>query len=321
MSKTVRIATVVTVAFFMALLIVFPAVYMQAVSDGLRLFCVSVLPAMFPFFFFSRLLTSLDVAASLSRLVRKPVRYLFGAPEIGGYIFAMSVMCGYPVGAKLVSDSVQLGLCTEEEAKSLVAFTSTSGPLFVLGTVGSGMFGDTRAGVVILVAHYLATILNGIVFKRRQSSKTPEASLPRPGGSYDDVLADAVSSSVRSILLIGAYITLFNMIATAFVHIGAVDAVGRLLAPLGISEGLCGGVLLGLIEVTRGTLLLAGTPDLLLSVPLAAALVSFGGASIAFQSLAFLSKCKITAGYFFCTKISHAVITFLIAFALSALVF
>ena len=35
---------------------------------------------------------------------------------------------------------------------------STSGPVFITGAVGAGMLGNSRAGLLILLAHYLSLI-------------------------------------------------------------------------------------------------------------------------------------------------------------------
>ncbi len=62
---------------------------------------------------------------------------------IGAYAFIMGIISGYPVGAKIVTEFRKNGDCSRAEAERLLAFTNNSGPLFIIGTVGISMFGNT----------------------------------------------------------------------------------------------------------------------------------------------------------------------------------
>ena len=90
--KYTRILAMLFVSILMGAFLWKPARSMDSIYRGLLLFAVSVLPAMFPFFFFSKLLTSLGMAEDIAKYTKKPIAYGFGAPEIGGYLFIMSVL-------------------------------------------------------------------------------------------------------------------------------------------------------------------------------------------------------------------------------------
>jgi len=309
--KRIRIFAIVSILFFLLMLIFFPARYMSAVRDGLLLFVLSVLPAMLPFFFFSRLLTSLDVASSLADYTKKPLAKLFGAPDIGGYILIMSMLSGYPIGAKLVSDCCENGICSKEEAKRLLAFTSTSGPLFILGTVGMNMLGNYTAGMIILLTHYLGAILNGMIFRGKTAAVSAKNFvLPK----YDNLLADAINGSIAAVLAVGGYIAIFNMIIVVCQDIKLIGFLSETFCKLGIPYKLCEGGVTGIIEITRGAYLISTSGDCLTrTVPLLAALISFGGLSVTVQSLSFLSGCGIKARYYLLTKASHCIVTYFLA--------
>ncbi len=294
------------------MLVFFPGRYMTAISDGLLLFVLTVLPAMLPFFFFSRLLTSLDVAATLSDALEKPIRKLFNAPGVGGYILTMSMLSGYPIGAKLVSDCVENGICSSDEAKRLVAFTSTSGPLFILGTVGINMLGNYKAGVIILLCHYIGALINGLIFRGKTEPKKENAKLPPV--RTDNILSEAINSSIAAVLAVGGYIAIFNMIIMIVQDIRVLSFVADTLSRLGLSYSLCQGTLTGLIEITRGSYVLAASGQgLRKTVPVLAGIISFGGLSVTVQSMTFLSNAGIKPGYYLITKLSQAIVTYAIA--------
>ena len=68
----------------------------------------------------------------------------------GSYAFIMGIISGYPVGAKIVNKFIEDGTCTKQEAERMLAFTNNSGPLFIIGTVGISLFGDTTIGIILV---------------------------------------------------------------------------------------------------------------------------------------------------------------------------
>lgn len=74
---------------------------------------------------------------------------------IGAYAFIMGIISGYPVGAKIVTEFRKNGNCSRAEAERLLAFTNNSGPLFIIGTVGVSMFGNTLIRIIIVYNSYI----------------------------------------------------------------------------------------------------------------------------------------------------------------------
>ena len=190
------------VGLFMVLLVLRPSYFLDSASRGLLLFATSVLPAVFPFFFCSSLLTALGGANALSRLGAKPVRALFNSPPVGAYVLTLSMLSGYPIGAATTADLYLRGAINSDDAKRICSFTSTSGPIFILGTVGSAVFGSPVCGAVILAAHYAAAVTTGIVFRGRRKPSPPRT-LPPPA-DHDGILAGCISSAALSMLAFGA---------------------------------------------------------------------------------------------------------------------
>lgn len=171
MSKGAIVACI-AVAAFMAMMLARPDYYLASARRGLALYASSVLPSLFPFYFCSLLLTNMGAARTISTLLGKPISKMYGTPKESAYVLLLSMLSGYPVGASMTAELYDAGVFTKEEAKAVAAFASTSGPIFMLGTVGSAIFGDIRVGTIILASHYAAALLNGFVFRvRRQKSR------------------------------------------------------------------------------------------------------------------------------------------------------
>ena len=193
--------------FFITFLVVNPSRYIASVSRSLILFAKAVLPSLFPFLFFSSLLTCVGGGYLLGKVFAKPVSKIFHAPPVSGY----------PVGSKIICDLYQSGMLTREDAKRITAFCSTSGPLFILGTVGATLFQSPYLGWVLLSCHVLGTLINGIIFRPKKQDFSPI--LPTVQ-AVDSLLDACIKNSVNTILAVGGYITIFGMIGDVLVDVG-----------------------------------------------------------------------------------------------------
>ena len=111
--------------------------YAFCVKSGIELWFACVLPALFPYFFITCILSSLKITGKLSTLLSPLTTRLFNVSGSVGYAFFMSVICGYPVGAKTVSDLKEKAMLSDAESVRASALCSTSSPTFLLGSVGN----------------------------------------------------------------------------------------------------------------------------------------------------------------------------------------
>lgn len=144
-------------------LVVFSKSNLTATKNGLALWATCVVPALFPFFVITNVLTQTKVVSFVGRLLDKFMRPFFNVPGVGGFAFIMGLISGYPVGAKIVSDFRENGLVTKDEGERMLAFTNNSGPLFIISSVGISLFGDTKTGMLLLLTHILSCITVGII--------------------------------------------------------------------------------------------------------------------------------------------------------------
>jgi sporulation integral membrane protein YlbJ len=310
----------ISIAVILAFTVLFIAradIFLDSVRAGIDLYVVTVLPSMFPFFFFSKLLTELDFPSDAAKYLSAPMKKIFRVPSCGGYILIMSMLCGYPVGAKLSSEFFEKGYLDEKQVKSVAFLASTSGPLFIVGTVGVAMFDNKNYGYILLLCHYLGTMINGLIFRGKKT--TNDLSVPR-NVKTDGVLGTVMLNTFLSVGIVGGYIAIFNLFLDAFSFIGVIPFFASLLSRIGINTRISTGVISGLIEMTRGCLLLSvsGFPPRVV-LPLCEFLITSGGLSVTFQSLSFLSKTKIPPLLYFLSKLSQGVICALLCFLASFL--
>ena len=309
-------ALISSAASFMIILILLdPVTYVQSALTGLILFGTKVAPALFPFFFFTGILTRLGAAESVGKIMRRPLAALYNVPGCGGYVWGMSILSGYPVGAKLVRELYDGGEIDSRQAVAITSFTSTSGPLFIVGTVAASMFNCARMGYILLAIHFAAALINGFFYRGRKGEGISTRVKPIRM-RISSALSESMKSAITSSLTVGGFVVIFGMAADALYNTGIISALATPLSRImpGGSLTLAEGTLIGLVEVTRGAAYMAQAgADMQAVLPCLSFILAFGGFSIILQSLSFISSCKVSAKKFLSMKCSQSVTAALIA--------
>lgn len=250
-------------------LVIFSKSNLTAAKNGLTLWATCVVPSLFPFFVITNLLSHTKVVSFTGKLLDKFMRPLFNVPGIGGFVFVMGLISGYPVGAKVVSDFRQEDLVTKDEGERMLAFTNNSGPLFIISSVGISLFGDTTTGLLLLCTHVLACITVGIIlgkfskksdeefrakiiFSQRNSTHFIENSLHNKTTNRNnsvsnfsasksqnvtfknlgEVLGSSINNSISTILMIGGFVVIFSVIISILNQTHALDFLSKFFNPI-----------------------------------------------------------------------------------------
>lgn len=301
----------------LVLFIIDPIKYMNATIDGAVMFIEKVFPSLFPFFIIVKCLTALGVGNILYKYFEKPTRLLYNTSPLGGYVLVISMLSGYPLGAKLVTELVQSGQIEHGDARKIISFTSTSGPLFVLGTVGMKLLGDYKAGVIIFISHILGALVNGLLY-RGEGNSSRDVFINHTVD--DDFFNSAISSTISSILQVGASIIFLNLISVALQDTMILDFTTKMVYLICKNEGVAYGVSVGFVEITKGISILSTQKIKDIIVPIST-IISFGGLSVMIQSMSFLRKIGIKSSYYILTKISQAILTFAISTILALILY
>lgn len=283
-------------AAFCVFMVLFPSVALYSAQKGISLWASSVLPALLPFFICANFLNNMGVV----KLLR---------PSL--FPFVMSVISGYPMGAKIIGDMRKEKRISQTEAKRLISFCSTSGPTFMVGAVGAGMLGSAGAGLLIAAAHYLGAVLNGVLYSCFfPKERVPASQTSRKNQDLLDLFTEAIISAFKSLAIILAYIVLF-MFLTDLLHLGGAFSWIQSPALKALAKGF--------FEMTVGCGALSECAGLSLSwkCVLSTVVLSWGGLSIIGQSMSMLSGAGVRIPYFLLTKLTHSLFAGIIAFLLT----
>ena len=180
-----------------------PQVYAKSCLNAISVWAIKILPVMFPFFVFTRIIVNLS--ENKPNFLDKFFNKAYNTPTGSFKTFFLSALSGYPMGAKLICLQFEENKITTEDAKKMLSFCSISGPMFMLGTVGISIFSSYKAGIIILISNIIASLLNGLIYRGKKQNKDNVVYLSKKKSTS---LGDQVNDSLNSILMIGAYIVL-----------------------------------------------------------------------------------------------------------------
>lgn len=302
------IFAILSCIFFM---IIMPEIAMDSFMQGIRIWATKVLPSLLPFFLLTKLLSYTNFVTSIGKYLTPVTQKLYGVGGVSGYIFAMSIISGYPVGAKLTSDFYKNGVINNTQATIITSFTSTSGPLFILGSVAIGLFHNSTLGIIILISHYLGALINGFIYRRKNSIMVNTQTTLHS----ENFLNDSMTNSISSIMVVGGFIALFYMIISICISCNLFTPVTNLLQLIGINTDLSNSIICGLIEVTTGCIYLSNINlSFIVKGCILSFLISFGGFSIHAQAYCFLKNFKMSYPLFLLQKFTHAILSTILTF-------
>lgn len=291
-------------------LLIFSNSNLSSAKTGLTLWANSVVPSLLPFFIATELLGYTNIISLLGKSLTKFMKPIFNVPGEGAFPFIMGIISGYPMGAKIVSTFKEQSICTNDECERLIAFTNNSGPLFIIGTIGVGLFKDAKIGFLLFLTHILACITVGFLFRWWKSNKRKRTSCINVNNknfqskislsNLGEILAFSIMNSINTILLIGGFIVLFSVVISILDDSKILQFFANSISPVlnvfNIPNKFAEGILTGLIEVTNGVCSVSAISNKYIStnIIICAFLLGFGGISITLQILSITSKSEIS---------------------------
>lgn len=304
------------IVFLMILMIFKPNLCISSIYNGLSIWAKCVVPSLLPFMFFTKLLTDLKFIDNFASKTAKINKFLFNAPKISGYIFLMSLISGYPVGAKLISEYHKMGAITTNQANKLCTFCSTSGPIFIIGSVGTAMFLNAKLGYIMFISHILGVVLNGILYRKAFVDRTE---IPIKTDEKTQIsLQNTMKDSILSVLIVGGFISIAFLIIDLLNDINALwpinFVIDKICSLIGIKD-VGSAISSGFLEVSKGASMLAklGVSYNTLGT-IASFLIGFGGISIFLQAVTFLKNAQVNLKFYFMQKLTQGILSGIVCF-------
>lgn len=279
-----------------------------------------IVPCLFPFFVISYLAGNAGLPVYIGQKLRMPMSILFGTSGTGAGVFILGILGGYPLGAAVIADLVQKGDLTTEDGQKLLCFCNNSGPAFLIGAVGIGIFHSAFAGILLYLIHILAAIITGLFLSGTKTPCLSDDTVFISSVNLSAALPDAIARAAVQIVQICGYVVFFGAIVGILEEFGTFPALyGPLSAytafTLQQAKGLCS----GLLELGCGIASLQNIPLSPQSLSLCSFLTGFGGLSVCLQTAGMLAGTQLKLRYHLLGRICCAGIGAFLMFTISSI--
>jgi len=290
-----------------------------------------VFPSLLPFFIIAEVLISFGVVRFVGVLLEPFMRPLFNVSGSGAFAWAMGMVSGFPAGAKITARLYEDKQITKIEAERLTSFTNNSNPLFIYGAVSVGFFANAKLGLLLAVSHYLGNLVVGLMMRFYKSNETKNIKRKKEEGNIikvafkelhqtrmnenrpiGKILGDAVSNSIRTLLIIGGFIILFSVLNRILIAVGITNILASALIILfnilSLPEQLTLPLIAGMFEITQGSSLTSqvGNVSLLHQTMIVSFILAFSGFSVQAQVASILAEAKLSFKPFFIGRVLQA---------------
>ncbi|MCQ2413856.1 MAG: hypothetical protein MJ082_03550 [Clostridia bacterium] len=273
--------------------------------SGLKQALLSVIPAVFPFMILAE-----AAKGSIRTLSKTKIASLFGRlfslPPESFPCFLCGILCGFPTGAKAVSDFYEKGVFTENEASFCIALSASASPGFFLFAVGLGLLGSVKYGVLLLFCSLFGGLLAGLLTHQRKT----DGSRRNLSVADESPVGFSVIGAIRNASVSCLYL------AGTFAFFGA---VGGIVSHV-IADAFISSLIRSVLDLGTGCTVIS---ELSFPRPILLALLAFtlghSGLCVFFQLSSVCEDFPLNAKVYFNTKLLQALFSALLCIAVGFL--
>lgn len=298
-----------------------PKVCIDGAVSGALLFFYKVFPSLFSFLVVSNIMMAYDgvyvYSKALGNIICKPLRL----PKSCNFVLVISILCGYPLGAKYACDLYEKNIIDLKNFERLLNVASNASPLFMLGSVGISMLKSSYIGYILLLSNLLSCIIMGILLPSNVNidiRRSSEENHPYVYLNIGNVLKSSIENSIKTCLSIGGFVTLFSVANNIFKSNYIFNTlISQLSSLFHISKDVVEGVILGIIEMTNGcSLISSSSASISWKIAIVSFLFTFSGLSIMFQVYSFTYKFDVSIKKYALRKILQGFICSILSVAM-----
>lgn len=287
-------------------LITYPSDCAKGSYNGI-IYCGSVLmPSLFPFMFLSTFIVKSGISEKIGIHIDKLTKFLFNVNGSVGIVILLSMIGGYPIGAKGINDLVKSNSISQKTAERLVLFSFGSGLAFMVGVIGSSFFHDKNIGLLLFLAQSISTIVIAIIsgiFSKNEIITNISTSNNRK--SFYSAVVESCNDSINAILSMSGFVVLFSCLTELLNCCGFSDIFSKTLSNIGFSNSLSNSILYALLEVTNACNNAIQNGCSLIFIAFA---VSFGGVCVHFQVMSMMKNYSVSYCKFILFRILHSIL-------------
>lgn len=251
---------------------------------GIQLCIKTVIPALFPFFFLTGIITS-TLTEPLGKILR-PLGKAYHIPIGAESALILGLLGGYPIGAQAVANIFNCGLLSKKQAQRMLTYCNNPGPAFIFGMIGClfespivpwALWGIVITGsfITALIQPEERCVIQKYVIQNNKKS---------------------IDTSITAMAKVCGWVVLFRVLITIL------NRWFFWMFPKQVTI-----LLTGFFELTNGCTSIYTCTDVVFQFCSAAAMLCFGGLCVTFQTMGTAGKLigkKYVLGKLFQTTLS-----------------
>ncbi|MBU3160556.1 sporulation integral membrane protein YlbJ [Clostridium frigoris] len=317
--KTLKINFSVTLICSLIILqiILAPSICIHYTISGAKLFFNAIFPSLFPFLVVINIIIGYDGIHIYSKLLGNLICRPLKLPKECNFALLVSVLCGYPLGARYTCDLYEKNIIDLDSCERLLNIASNASPLFILGSVGTSMMFSPKLGYILLLSNILSCVFMGLIipsknyafrikYRSNNFSKAESNSL-----NIGIIFKNSIEDAIKNTLSIGGFIVIFSVI-TGIIKDNVIFniVINKLSLIIGASGNFIEGILLGMLEMTNGCYLISSShSNLYTKLPVLSFLIAFSGLSIISQVYSYTYKYTVSIKKYIIRKFFQGIIS------------
>lgn len=274
-------------------LLLFPQAASAGAKNGLVLCSDVLIPSLFTFMVLSSFIVKSGFSAKLEALLNPVTQVLFGLPGSAGATILLSMVGGYPAGARGVRALLEEKQINPAQANQMLCFCVGAGPAFVVSVIGGGIFKNTKIGAILFFSQVIAALLLGAfsrcIFKNTSKNTAP----PQRRSAKMDIataLVESCEDATTGTINMCAFVVLFSSLMMILAQSGALSRISSFLEQMGVAPAMAESIVPLLLEITNGCVTAAKSKA---SPELVSFAIAWAGICVQFQIFACISEIPV----------------------------
>lgn len=289
-----------------AMMLLYPSQSVAFSLTGLMLWFEKMVPVLFPFMIISGIMVRMNLTDKFAKVLSPVLKPLFRVSDNGIYCMIMGFLCGFPMGAKVVTELYERNRLSRWEAQYLLEFCNNIGPVyfcsFVLPLLGCSVNAKYLTGMYGLPLLY-GLLLRRTVYRKQTCLPLAYCNIRKETLSQQFLyhVDDAITGAINSIVKLGGYMIFFNLLnilPMAFLNLlPSSDFAYRMWKALLPTVNAC-------LEITSGITRLGPESRFIVLI-----LLPFGGLSCIAQTYSIIKSTDLSIKSYVWSKLLLTLIT------------
>lgn len=291
MKKILILLKAAGIVIFAVLVLVFSEETAASIKCSIDICISSIIPSMFAFM----IIAAYIINSGLYRYIFRPLYFVFNRiiklDELSFSVFILSLIGGYPTGAKLLKDTVRQNPDYCDTAARILSFSYCISPSFAVIMLGKGVFGSVEAGYIIYISNVLSCVIISFFFMHKDKT-----AISINKSFNKSSLINAVNAASTSLFTVCTVLIAFNI---------AVTIAANIISGLSFEKN---NIFFGFLEISN---LLKAETDISM-LPVVSMISSFGGICVLLQTISIVDR-EFSLKYFIISRVPCALLSGLIS--------